>query len=138
MWTAKKGPVSRGQSYMRARGALVGRCASAEARARQPLASHASTSKFADSPPRQRTSSTPQRARPIPGTDRGVEGSALTRQRVVARCRLTEVGSFGLAAPPTYGKADLKASGQAEGRPLIAAEWTELTAINSPSDSIIA
>ena len=73
--------VGRNQLYMRARAAGVGRYASVE---RRPLASHASNSKVADPPPRQRISSSSQRARPIPGTGRGVEGSTLTRQRVVA------------------------------------------------------
>jgi hypothetical protein len=44
----------------------------------------ASTSNSALSPLRHRTSSSRHRARPTPGTGRGVEGSALTRQRVVA------------------------------------------------------
>jgi hypothetical protein len=58
--------------------------ASLEDRARRPLAAHASTSKVAASPPRQRTSSSRHQARPTPGTGRGVEGSALMRQHVVA------------------------------------------------------
>jgi hypothetical protein len=76
--------VGGNQSYMHVRAASGGRYASVEARARRPLASHASNSKVAAPPPRQRISSSPQRARPIPGTARGVEGSTLTRQRVVA------------------------------------------------------
>ena len=48
------------------------------------MASHASNSKSALSPARQRISSTSQRGRPTPGTGSGVEGSAEMRQRVVA------------------------------------------------------
>ena len=48
------------------------------------MASHASNSKSALSPARQRISSTSQRGRPTPGTGSGVDGSAETRQRVVA------------------------------------------------------
>src|SRR5258708_33935364 len=88
MWTAQIGSASQyvggNLLYMRARAAGVGRYARVEARARRPLASHTSNSKVAGPPPRQRISSSPQRARPIPGTGRGVEGSTLTRQRVVA------------------------------------------------------
>ncbi len=76
--------VGGNQLDMRARAAGVGRYANVEARARRPLASRASNSKVADPPPRQRRSSSAQRARPIPGTGRDVEGRTLTRQRVVA------------------------------------------------------
>jgi hypothetical protein len=48
------------------------------------VASHASNSKSALSPARQRINSTSQRGRPTPGTGSGVDGSAETRQRVVA------------------------------------------------------
>ncbi len=55
-----------------------------EGRARRPFASQASTSKSALSPARQRISSSCHRARPTPGTGNGVDGRALTRQRVTA------------------------------------------------------
>ena len=55
-----------------------------EGRARRPFASQASTSNSALSPARQRISSSCHRARPTPGTGNGVEGRALTRQRVTA------------------------------------------------------
>src|SRR5215467_11564880 len=105
MWTAQMGPcVGGSQPYVRARAAWVGRYASVEARARRPLASDASTSKAADRPPRQRTSSSPQRARPIPGTGRGVEGSTLTRQRVVAAVGCTNSAAV-LRKKPAPGDA---------------------------------
>ena len=69
---------------LRASSAVVGRWPVSAGRARRPCASQASTSKQALSPPRHRTSSSRQRARPTPGTGRGVEGSALMRQRVLA------------------------------------------------------
>ena len=69
---------------MRARPAGVDRRLSSAGSARRPLASHASNSKVADSAARHRSNSTSHRARPTPGTGRGVEGSALTRQRVIA------------------------------------------------------
>ncbi|WP_366938153.1 hypothetical protein [uncultured Brevundimonas sp.] len=40
--------------------------------------------KSAASAPRQRMSSIRHRARPMPGTGKGADGSALTRQRVAA------------------------------------------------------
>jgi len=46
------------------------------------LASQDSNSKSALSPARQRINSTRHRARPTPGTGKGVDGSTLTRQRV--------------------------------------------------------
>jgi hypothetical protein len=52
-------------------------------RARRPSASQASTSNSALSPPRHLISSSRHRARPTPGTGSGVDGSALTRRRVV-------------------------------------------------------
>jgi hypothetical protein len=88
MWTAEMGPASQyvggDPLYMRASAAWVGRYAGVESRARRSLASRACNAKVAESPRRQRISSTPQRARPIPGTGRGVEGGTLTRQRIVA------------------------------------------------------
>ena len=88
MWTAQMGPASQyvggDQPYVRANAAGVRRYAGVESRARRSLASHVSNAKVAESPRRQRIGSPPQRARPIPGTGRGVEGSTLTRQRIVA------------------------------------------------------
>jgi hypothetical protein len=55
-----------------------------DGRARRPFASQASTTKSALSPPRQRISSSRHWLRPMPGTGNGVEGRALTRQRVTA------------------------------------------------------
>jgi hypothetical protein len=86
MWTAQMGNASQyvgSQLSVRAPAAGVGRYASVEARQRRPLASHAASSKVAAPPRRRRISSSAQRARPIPGTDRGVESSTLTRRRVV-------------------------------------------------------
>ena len=48
------------------------------------MASHASNSKSALSPARQRNGSTSHRGRPTPGTGSGVDGSAETRHRDIA------------------------------------------------------
>jgi hypothetical protein len=85
---------------MRACSAGIDWWASSEGRARRPLASHASNSKFADSPrARHRINSTSQRARPTPGTGRGVDGSIVMRQCVVAdRNRQVRLGGASAAA----------------------------------------
>jgi hypothetical protein len=85
------------QLYMCARAAGADWSASVEARARCPLASYASNSKVADSPPRQRVNSTTRRARPTSGTGRCVEGNALTRQVVGAPPQPALDSSLGLA-----------------------------------------
>jgi len=96
-------PVSQylggNQLDMRAHAAGLGRYASVEARARRPLASHASNSKVADPPPRQRRSSRAQRARPIPGTGRDVEGRTLIpNTSLLQSAKLSSWGLTGASA----------------------------------------
>jgi len=64
------------------------------------VASHASNSKSALSPARQRISSTSHRGRPTPGIGSGVDGSAETRQRVVAAVGWPKSDASVLPPPP--------------------------------------
>ena len=70
------------------------------------MASHASNSKSALSPARQRISSTSQRARPTPGTGSGVDGSAENSPARSSGCRLAEIGCFCLPPPTAKRDAD--------------------------------
>jgi hypothetical protein len=58
------------------------RLAKSAGKARRPWTSHASTTKSALSPARHRINSSSHRARPTPGTGKGVDGSVDTRHRV--------------------------------------------------------
>src|ERR1700730_15123531 len=88
-----------------------------EGRARRPLASQASTSKSALSPARHRINSSCQRARPTPGTGKGVAGSAVTRQRVTdAVCRSPPAANGEADGAGPFGR-ELKAAGGRHGEP---------------------
>ena len=96
-----------------------------EGRARRPLASQASTSKSTLSPARHRINSSCQRARPTPGTGKGVAGERADAPAGDGCRRLAEFGRLCRPPPAADGEADgarafggkLKAAGGRHGEP---------------------